>query len=65
MDNILTSQQLASTDHQTGRADGRASRLRFFSEVLAFSQQIRGASDDGQFLHEVGQAICELFECEA
>jgi type II secretory ATPase GspE/PulE/Tfp pilus assembly ATPase PilB-like protein len=45
-------------------ADGRDSRIDFFSKVLAFSQQIRGASDAGQFLHEVGEAICDLFECE-
>jgi type II secretory ATPase GspE/PulE/Tfp pilus assembly ATPase PilB-like protein len=48
----------------TGPRDGRESRLRFFAEVLAFSQRIRGASDAGQFLQEVGQAICDLFECE-
>jgi type II secretory ATPase GspE/PulE/Tfp pilus assembly ATPase PilB-like protein len=48
-----------------GQRDGRDSRLRFFSEVLAFSQQIRGGSDAGQFLQDVGQAICDLFECES
>ena len=44
--------------------DGCDSRLRFFSDVLAFSQKIRGASDTGQCLQEVVQPICDLFECE-
>ncbi len=47
------------------RPDGRDSRLRFFGDVMAFSQKIRGASDAGQFLQEVGRAICDLFECES
>lgn len=64
MANIPTPQQPPGATRPHGRPDGRDSRLRFFSDVLAFSQQIRGASDAGQFLHEVGQAICELFECE-
>ncbi|MES2759473.1 MAG: GspE/PulE family protein [Pseudomonadota bacterium] len=47
------------------RPDGRASRLKFFDDVLALSQQIRCATDAGQFLQEAGQAICDLFECES
>jgi type II secretory ATPase GspE/PulE/Tfp pilus assembly ATPase PilB-like protein len=50
---------------QHGRADGRDSRLRFFSDVLALSEQVRGAIDAGQFLQEVGQGICDLFQCES
>ncbi len=46
------------------RADGRDSRVEFFGKVLALGQQIRAASDAGQFLHEVSEAICDLFECE-
>ncbi|HEU4374629.1 MAG TPA: GspE/PulE family protein [Telluria sp.] len=47
------------------RPDGRDSRLRFFGDVMAFSQKIRAGSDAGQFLHEVGRLICDLFECES
>lgn len=50
---------------QQARPDGRDSRLHFFGNAMAFSQKIRGASDAGQFLQEVGRAICDLFECES
>jgi type II secretory ATPase GspE/PulE/Tfp pilus assembly ATPase PilB-like protein len=45
-------------------ADGRDSRLNFFSKILTFTKQIRSTSDTDQFLHEAGDAICALFECE-
>jgi type II secretory ATPase GspE/PulE/Tfp pilus assembly ATPase PilB-like protein len=45
--------------------DGRGSRLRFFSNVLAFSKQIRGTVDTDQFLHDVAGDVCALFECES
>ena len=57
--------QPAIAARKQGRPDGRDSRLRFFSDVLAFSQKIRGASDAGQFLQEAGRDICSLFECES
>jgi type II secretory ATPase GspE/PulE/Tfp pilus assembly ATPase PilB-like protein len=64
MANNLNKPPPAGADQQGGGADGRDSRLNFFSKVLAFTKQIRGASDTDQFLHDVGEDICALFECE-
>jgi type II secretory ATPase GspE/PulE/Tfp pilus assembly ATPase PilB-like protein len=60
-----TAHQPAIAARKQARPDGRDSRLRFFGDVMAFSQKIRGASDAGQFVQEVGRMICDLFECES
>jgi type II secretory ATPase GspE/PulE/Tfp pilus assembly ATPase PilB-like protein len=50
---------------QQDAPDGRASRLSFFRDVLDFTSQIRVTIDTDQFLHQVTDHICALFECES
>jgi type II secretory ATPase GspE/PulE/Tfp pilus assembly ATPase PilB-like protein len=62
--NDLDTPPSGSAEQHGGSDDGRDSRLRFFTKVLAFTKQIRASRDTDQYLREVGDAICALFECE-